>query len=380
MMNFLKEAENLYDELTALRHSIHRRPEIGGREFLTASLIEQYLNGLGIKTERLSATAILGTLEFDRPGKTIAFRADMDALPVTEITGCDFASETPGIMHACGHDVHTSALLGTAKLLSLHKSELSGCVKFFFEPDEEGDGGAGCMIDAGCMEGVSAVYGAHMDPALELGSVGVRYGKFYAASNMFNVTIHGKSAHGAMPEKGIDALLCAAKIICALKELPKSFPEGEAVLSVGTIASGSARNIIADTAVFTGIIRTLGNDVRDGMLYEFKKIINDVCASFGAAAETEMISTHNGIVNTQKETDLAKEAFEGIDGIKVVEIEKPLMISEDFGYFIDEAAGSFYHIGAGSSHCLHSASFLPDDRAVIITAAAHTAVAFKELS
>lgn len=379
-MNFLAEANSILDELSEIRHAIHENPEAGGHEFKTAALAENFLNDLGIKTRRVSGTAVIGSLEFDRPGKTIAFRADMDALPVTENTGCDFSSENPGFMHACGHDVHTAALLGAAKLLALHKDELSGCVNFFFESDEEGKGGAEKLIDAGCMEGVSSVYGAHVDPALPLGTIGYRFGKFYAASYMFDVTVSGKSAHGASPEKGIDALLCAAEMVTALKELPKSFPEGETVLSTGTFESGTARNIIADRAKFKGIIRTLGSEAQDEMLAMFKETVERTAAKAGAKAEICLYSTHHGIVNSERETLLAKKAFEDIKGIRAVEIKKPLLISEDFGSFIDEAAGSFYHIGAGSSFSLHSDRFLPKDEAIATAAAAHLAIAFKELA
>ena len=379
-MNCFKEAENLYDELVRIRRKIHRHPETGNREFKTAALIEDYLNALGIETRRLSETAVMGILDLGREGKTIALRADMDALPVNENTGCSFSSETPGLMHACGHDVHTAALLGAAKLLSLHKDELSGQVRFFFEPDEEDNGGAKRMIGAGCMEGVSAVYGAHVDPDLPLGCVGIRFGKFYAASNIFNITITGKSAHGADPEKGIDALLCAAKLTVSIKELPKLFPKGEAVLSVGTLTAGTARNIIADKACMTGRIRTLGNDVRDGMLSAFKETIARVTGEFKTETEIEISSSHNGIVNTDEQTCLVKDALSLVPEIKTVEIEKPRMTSEDFGFFIDEAAGSFYHIGAGCRYPLHSDKFLPDDRALITACAAHLAVAAKELS
>ena len=379
-MDFLKEANSILPELVKIRHAIHENPESGNHEFKTAALIEGFLNELGIETFRVSDTAVTGSLKFAHPGKTIAFRADIDALPVTERTGCDFSSENPGLMHACGHDVHTAALLGAAKLLSMHKDELSGCVKFFFEPDEEGEGGAKRMINAGCMEGVSAVYGAHVDPYLPLWHIGYRFGKFYAASYMFNVTVYGKSAHGADEKRGIDALCCASKMVTSLKELPKKFPEGEAVLSIGTFESGTARNIIADKAGFKGIIRTLGDDVRDGMINAFNDTVNEIASAFGAKADIKIFSTHNGVVNTQRETGIVKEAIEDTDGLFADEISSPLLISEDFGYFIDEAAGSFYHVGAGSSFPLHSDRFLPDDKAIAAAAAAHLAVAFKELA
>lgn len=379
-MDYIKEAEKIFEELSFIRHRIHENPELGNHEFKTSALAEDYLKALGIETRRLTETALMATLRGGKPGKTIAFRADMDALPVTEKTGCAFSSKIPGCMHACGHDIHTTSLLGAAKILSDHKEDLCGEVRFFFEPDEEGDGGAKRMIDAECMEGVSAVYGAHVDPSIALGTIGVRFGKFYAASNMFNVTVHGKSAHGAEPEKGIDALLTAAKMVAALKELPKALPKGEAVLSVGTFNSGFVRNIISDKAEFKGIIRTLGEDVKEKMLLSFGETLDKISSENKTTVDAELFSTHNGIVNTDRETSLVKDALKKASGINVIEIEKPLMTSEDFGFFIDEAAGSFYHIGVGSPSSLHSSDFLPDDRALIYGAAAHAAVAVAELS
>ena len=180
-MNTLIRAEALAPRLFSIRERIHRHPEIGNREFETAALVEETLRQLGIKTRRVTETGIVGELSGAYPGPIAALRADMDALPVTEASGADFSSEIPGMMHACGHDVHTTAVLGAAMLLSEIRDQLHGTVRFFFQPDEEGSGGARRMIEAGCMDGVEAVYGAHVAPDLPEGVIGVRYGKFYAA-------------------------------------------------------------------------------------------------------------------------------------------------------------------------------------------------------
>ena len=230
-MNTFDRAKGYSSKLYALREQIHRHPELGNHEFVTAGLVEKTLHSLGIETERVTETAIVGTLKGGKPGRTVAVRADMDALPVTEDTGSVFSSETSGVMHACGHDVHTTAALGVAMLLAEERDELPGTVKFFFEPDEEGSGGARRMIEAGCMEGVDAVFGAHVAPDLPSGVIGVRYGKFYAASDMFTVTMHGRSAHGAQPENGIDALAAAAAVVSELRKLPAIYIQDPAVLS-----------------------------------------------------------------------------------------------------------------------------------------------------
>ena len=377
----LQEAETLLPSLSALRREFHRCPEPGNREFRTAERIEQWLHGCGIETQRLLDTAVVGTLRGALPGRTVALRADMDALPVTEETGADFASQTPGMMHACGHDVHMTAVLGAAKLLSLHRDTLHGTVKFFFEPDEEGCGGAQRMIAAGCMGGVDAVFGAHVSPDLPAGTIGVRYGKFYAASDTFSVTVHGRGAHGAEPEKGIDALAAAAEMVCALCRLPARFPGQRSVLSIGTLQAGTAINVIADCADFTGIIRTLGPENRAEMKRLFRETIMEIARATGTAPDIRLHESYPGVVNGDAATKLAEETATALFGAaNVVRLSAPTMTTEDFGYFIDAATGAYYHIGAGCTKPLHNPAFLPDERAIFTAAAVHAAVAERFLN
>nr|MCR5826543.1 amidohydrolase [Oscillospiraceae bacterium] len=240
MRDYLKEIQQFAAELTALRRAFHFHPELGNREYETAARIERWLHDCGIPTRRLLDTAVVGRLRGGREGRTVALRADMDALPLQEATGAAFASEVPGVMHACGHDVHMAAALGAARLLAAQQETLPGEVLFFFQPDEEGNGGAQRMIDAGVLEGVDAVFGCHVAPDLPLGTVAVRYGKFYAASDTFRVTLTGKSAHGAQRELGVDALAAAAELVTALLSLPSAFPHERSVVSVGTLHAGTA--------------------------------------------------------------------------------------------------------------------------------------------
>lgn len=371
-MNTLLRAEALVPKLYSIRERIHRHPEIGNQEFETAALVEETLQQLGISTRRVTDTGIVGELSGAYPGPIAALRADMDALPVTESSGADFSSEIPGMMHACGHDVHTTAVLGAAMLLAEQRDRLHGTVRFFFQPDEEGSGGARRMIEAGCMDGVEAVYGAHVAPDLPEGVIGVRYGKFYAASDMFDVTIRGLSAHAAMPEKGKDALSAAAAIITELRKLPKKLIADPAVLTTGTFHAGTARNIIADRADFTGIIRTLGPEDRSCLNRAFRETIEEIAGQFDVRPEIRIMGSYAGIVNSEEETRLVQNTAETLFGTDLVQvIEQPTMISEDFGYFIDAAKGSFYHIGAGCSVPLHSPNFLPVPYTIIRLAALH---------
>lgn len=371
-MNTFDKAQSYTSKLYALREQIHRHPELGNHEFLTADLVEETLNSLGIETERVTETAVVGTLRGGKPGLTVALRADMDALPVTEDSGAVFASETPGVMHACGHDVHTTAALGAAMLLTEERDELPGTVKFFFEPDEEGSGGARRMIAAGCMEGVDAVFGAHVAPDLPAGVIGVRYGKFYAASDMFTVTMHGRSAHGAQPENGNDALAAAAAAVSELRKLPARYIQDPAVLSIGTFHAGTAGNIIADTAVFSGIMRTLGPKDRETLKNAFRKCVEETAALYGAVPEINIRESYASVVNTEAETLHVQRTAEALFGAENVRIlDRPTMTTEDFGYFIDVAKGSFFHIGAGCTAPLHNPKFLPEPLTIIRLAALH---------
>ena len=374
MPDYLTEAKALAPELAALRESFHREPELGNREFKTAAKIEEYLHGLGIETERLLDTAVVGRLRGGLPGPTAALRADMDALPLTEATGAAFASEVPGVMHACGHDVHVAAALGAAKLLSARRDELPGSVVFLFQPDEEGDGGAERMVEAGALDGVDAVFGAHVSPDLPAGAVGVRTGKFYAAADLFRVVLTGRSCHGAEREKGVDALAAAARLVTALLALPEQTGE-RCVITVGTLRAGTADNIVPGTAELKGILRTLGPDARLTMRERITETVMDVARATGTEADLELRRGYPGIVNDAAMTALAADAARGLLGKENVrEIGVPTMKTEDFGYYLAKLPGSYYHIGAGCPVPLHNPTFLPNPDAVVTAAALHAAV------
>lgn len=362
------------EEIFALRKEIHSHPEPGNHEFHTAEIVETYLKRHGIETERRLDTAVIGILHCGKGGKTVALRADMDALPVMEKTGCAFSSQNAGYMHACGHDVHTAALLGCARELSEKRHELNGTVIFIFQPDEEGNGGAKRLIEAGVLDGVDAVYGCHVASDLPSGTVGIRYGKFYAASDMYDVTITGKASHGAQPEQGIDALLSAADAVCAIGKIRESESE-RCVVSTGMLHAGTVRNTIADSASFSGIIRSLGPENRAHLKQRVEQCICEACTKTGAEWDLKITESYGGIVNTDVETDIVRKAAEKAVGKEnVVVIKEPLMTTEDFGYYVDTVGGSFYHIGAGCTYPLHSPYFLPDEKALETAVCMHVSV------
>ena len=381
MTDFLSEASSLQSFLQAVRQTLHRAPELGNQEFKTSAYLRSVLEPLGLMVENPFGTALCATLHGARPGKTAALRADMDALPVAEATGADFSSRTPGVMHACGHDIHMTAAVGAAILLAAHRETLCGSVRFLFQPDEEGSGGAQRFVDAGCLRGVDAVFGAHVSPELPLGTVGVRYGKFYAASDTFSITVHGKSAHGAEPEKGIDALQAAARLAVRLVDLRSALNGERCAVTVGTLQAGTAINVVADTAQLTGILRTLGPDSRARM----RRLVTDAAAEIAAQTGTQIgVQLHEsypGVVNDDGASQLVHDtAVQLLGEENVTVLQQPTLMTEDFGYYLTAARGCFYHVGAGGAAPLQSPQFLPDIRAAVTAAALHAAVLERALA
>ena len=376
-MTFTSEEKN---KMRAVRAALHRRPEPGNSEKYATELILGALSGLGLETLRPLLTGAVGVLRTGRPGPTVLLRADIDALPVTEETGAPFASETPGLMHACGHDVHTAALLGAALLLTREKDRLCGTVLFVFQPDEEGDGGALRLLESGALDGADYCFGCHVDPALPEGTVGVRYGVFYASAATFDLTFRGASCHGATPEKGTDALACAAAAVEALRALPEEVAPERSVVNVGTFRAGTARNIVADTAVLQGIIRAAGEETRERLIRLVYGAAEETAARFGAKAEAEIRVGYPGVTNAAFATAAAeKAAISAFGKDRVVRINTPTMTTEDFGFYQRRIPGSFYHIGAGCSYPLHSPRFLPTDTALFTAAETHAAVVMELL-
>ena len=371
MTDYLSAAFEIEEYLNRVRETLHRYPEEGNSEYFTSEFLEAELKSLGLDVDRILGTALVAVLHGGKPGNKVALRADMDALPITEATSCSFTSEIKGMMHACGHDIHMTAALGAAKLLAAKRNELSGDVVFLFQPDEEGKGGAQRMIDAGALEGVKAVFGGHVSPDLPLGTIGIRYGKFYAASDVITVKVHGKSCHGATPEKGADALLAAVEMIKKLSELKPSSGD-KAVLTIGQFKSGNVCNVIADEAEFRGIVRTLGNADREEMRKLIRAVTEDVSARYNVRSELELSYSYGGVVNTDAETSLMEEsAVQVLGKDNVVRIQEPTMTTEDFGYFINACSGCFCSIGPGCTEPLHSPRFLPDSKAAVYAAAVY---------
>ena len=351
----LQEAKNLSEYMIALRRDIHAHPELGRQEYRTQALVIKELEAMGIEATPIADTGVLGVLRGGKEGKTIGLRADMDALPIKEDTGLPYASENDGVMHACGHDCHTASLLGAAKLMAAHKEELCGNVKFFFQPNEEGDGGAQRMVDAGCLENptVDAVFGGHNSTSEAPGVYGLKYDKCYAASNTFTVTVKGKGCHGAYPGSGLDPIVVASQIVVGLQTLTsrRIYATDSAIVTVGSFHAGTAGNIIPETVELKGTIRTLGPKMRADMCRWFTGLVEGTAKAMGAEAIVELRESHPGVVNEEAFTALVHESMAKLVGRENIRIARePNMGTEDFGAFMKRdlsVPGCFCSFGFG---------------------------------
>lgn len=370
--------EKNYDEIVAIRRRLHQCPEKGRKEYKTTEIIISCLEKWGISYERLIDTGVVATVKGGKDGITTALRADIDALGITENTDVPFKSQN-GFMHACGHDIHTASLLGAAKIIAENKSELEGTVKFIFQSDEEGDGGAERLIAKGAMEGVDRVFGLHVRPEMKVGTVAVRYGKFYAASDIFEIDVMGKSGHCAEPHKNVDAIVIGAQIITALHTLVSRnvSPLDSAVLTIGTANGGTFRNTVAGQFSITGVTRSLGQEMRKYLRDRIKDTAEGIAKAMGGKADVRIIESYPGIVNEDSSAEyIEKTAAEILGRENVSVLTEPFMTTEDFGYYLDKAKGCFYHIGCQCDYPLHSDKFCGDERAILTAMIMHTASAF----
>ena len=355
-MNALREeCQRLRDELIALRREFHRTPELGLHEYHTAARIERELDRCGIPHERVGETAVVGHLTGNGNGSgLVVLRADIDALPIQETNAVPYRSQTPGKMHACGHDAHTTILLGAGKLLNEMRSELKGNVKLFFQPAEETDGGAEKMIKLGCMENphVDYVLGLHVMPYMPVGDVETRYGALNGASDEIDITVYGKKSHGARPNLGVDAIAIAAQIITALQQQVsrRTSPLDSTVVSIGMISGGTAGNIVCDEVHMNGTLRTISPETREQMRTEIVRVSEGIAAAMGGRAECAMRPSYCALINDKDAVDRTLKLLRSVLGEEHVHIkDAPSLGVEDFSYFCRERPGAFYHIGMAPS-------------------------------
>jgi len=337
-----------------VRRWLHRHPELSFQEQETAAFVARQLREMGYDPETGigGVYSVKAVLYGGRPGRTIALRADIDALPIQEETGLPYASETPGVMHACGHDVHTATLLAAARALKPMAAELAGNVVFIFQPAEEvPPGGARELVRAGALEDphVDAVFGLHVDPFLPAGELSFAAGPVNAAPDSFDLVIRGRGGHGAAPHQGIDAVVVGAQAVSALQSIHSRMvsPFEPLVITVGRFQAGTARNVLAEEARLEGTVRTTSPALRERVKGLIERVVSGVCAAYGATFSLDYTFGYPVLVNDLTMTELAREAAAAAVGTEAVRRAEPGMYGEDFAYYAQERPGCFGNLGVG---------------------------------
>ena len=356
-MDIKKRVDEIYQELIDIRRDFHKNPELSQNEFRTQKKIQDYLNECKIENYVCAQTGVVGIIKGKNPGKTIGIRGDIDALPINEINNQPYCSINSGVMHACGHDAHTTILLGVGKILKeLADSEnsIAGSVKLFFQPAEETIGGGKRMVQEGCMlnPNVDYVLGLHVMPYIDAGKVELKYGKLNASTDTIKITLKGKSAHGAYPDKGIDAITMAGNVITALQTIVSRniSPLNSVVISLGQISGGVKDNVIADEVKISGTLRALDDDTRSFAKQRIEAIVKNIAIAFGGEGIVDFHDGYQALINNDEVVDVIKETTEKILGKEnIIFKEFPSLGAEDFSYFSDVAKGGFFHLGCGNS-------------------------------
>jgi len=386
-MNVKELAEQYRNEIIAWRRDFHAHPELALEEFETADKVARELEKLGIKVTRVGKTGVLGTLTGNHPGKTVALRADMDALAIVETTGVSYQSKNAGVMHACGHDGHTAMLLGAAKILSQLKDEIRGTIKFIFQPAEEVGLGALQFLEAGILEGVSAVFGAHLWPDIPTGKVSLEAGPRMASVAKIKITVKGASVHGSMPNLGVDAIVAAAAIVMNLQTISSReiSPLEPVVVSIGKFAGGTSWNILCDEVVMEGTTRSFSRETKNKLCEMIERVARNTAASLRAEAHVEYAETAPPTINDPHVSKIAAGALKKLYG-EGAAVEAPkVMGGEDFAYLMEAVPGAFALIGSGNkeketSLPLHQGKFNIDEDALPIGAALHAQFALDFLA
>lgn len=384
-------AEVYYQDTITNRRHLHQHPELSFEEYNTSAFIQQILRDLNIPFSMMANTGIVAEIKGDIPSdKVLALRADMDALPITEVEGRSYGSQNPGVMHACGHDVHTSSLIGVAKILNDLKGELAGTIRLIFQPGEERlPGGASLMIKEGALKNPEpiGIVGQHVMPFLETGTVGFRSGKYMASCDELFMTIRGKGGHGAHPHQNIDPIAISAQIITALQQIVSrsADPRIPTVLSWGKIIGNGATNIIPEEVYMEGTFRTFDEVWRAEAHEKMVKLAEGIADSMGATCEFEVRKGYPFLINEPGITEASRayaEDYLGKD--KVVELDL-WPAAEDFSYYSQEISACFYRLGTGNKakgiqSAVHTPTFDIDEEALKISIGLMSYIAFRYLS
>ena len=351
-IDFMADAEALRDELIARRRDFHQHPELAYEEHRTAGIVAEELNDLGLEVQTgIGRTGVIGILEGAADGPTVLYRADMDALPIQEENESDYISLNSGVMHACGHDGHTAIALGIAKVLSNHRENLSGRVKFVFQPAEERGSGAESMIADGALDSPAPDYclGIHLWNDLEVGAVSAVSGPTMSGAGVFEITITGIGGHGAMPHQTADPILCAAQVIVALQSIVSRNvdPQDMVVITIGTIEGGSARNIIPQSVSFTGSFRLFRESTRELIKTRMRQVAEGVASGMGCRAHVDFGLGIGPVVNDAAVTERARRVMQR-NSAAISLVEQPWMASEDVGLFMQRNPSAYLLVGSAN--------------------------------
>jgi amidohydrolase len=352
-MDYLAESLALFDFTRTLRRDFHRHPELGFQEFRTAGVVARELNALGLEvTTGIAKTGVVALLEGAQPGPVVLMRFDMDALPITEATGAEYASQNPGVMHACGHDGHTAIGLTVARMLAARREELSGTFKFVFQPAEEGLGGAEGMIAEGVLENPrpDVCFSLHLWNSAPYGWLGIAPGPVMAASEIFSLLVTGKGGHGAMPSETIDPVIASAHIVTALQTIvARNVPPLQpAVVTVATIHGGEAHNVIPSQVKMSGTIRSFDESARKVVLERFRQVVTQTAAALGCTVEIDLKSLTPAVVNQAEATAHVLSVARQILPQAHFETELRIMGSEDMAFMQQQVPGCYFFVGSSN--------------------------------
>ena len=385
MADFVSEAQQMFSYTQELRRDFHRFPELAFQEFRTAGIVSRELNKLGLEVSTgIGKTGVVALLEGEKPGPVVLLRFDMDALPILEETGATYASQTPGVMHACGHDGHTAIGLTVARMLYSHREELAGTVKLVFQPAEEGLGGAECMIADGVLQNPRPDYtlSMHLWNEAPFGRISITPGPAMAAADVFCIRVSGKGGHGAAPHLAVDPLLASAQIVTALQSIVSRSvsPLNSAVVSVTTIHGGEAFNVIPPQILMEGTIRSFEPEVRTRLLERFHEIIQSVAGGMGCQAEVEILHITPPVINDSQIAGQVQQVARALLPDCELATDYRTMGSEDMAFMMQEIPGCYFFIGSanaerGLNYPHHHPKFDVDERALVYGSALMAAAA-----
>lgn len=352
-MNIKQAVIDLTPQMIEMRRDFHRHPELAFQEVRTSQKLAEFLEGLGLEVTRgVAKTGLIAKLKGGKPGKTVLVRADIDALPINETSGVAYTSETPNVMHACGHDGHATIAAHVAAVFSRFKDQLEGEVRFAFQPAEEIVSGARPMVEAGVLEGVDSVVGLHLFSMMPAGMVGVRPGPSMAAADAFTLFLKGKGAHAAMPHEGIDTVLMASHIIVALQSLVsrETDPINTSVITIATVTAGEgAHNIIPETAELKGTLRTFDPALREKLIHRIEALSKGIATAMGGSAEIKWQPGSPAVVNNAEMVERFRDVAASVIGPSAIIESPPVMGGDDMSEFLLRRPGVYFWLGAGAA-------------------------------